>query len=229
MGMSSPTAGELFTHLIELTRRGSLRARSRTFARGEVVFHEGDIGDTIHLIERGLFAVRTSTTAGRSLIINVLATGDVFGEFAVFTAEGRRTSSVTSLAGGATIAIERDDLRAVLHDSPDLVDALLSAVVTKAENTRVRLVELLAVPADLRVLSGAPVRRVARRQRRSGAAHAARPCEPGGDHQTDRQQGAPGRGGARLAPSVSRRRDDPGPGSPRAPRPPRSPVALTFS
>ena len=152
MGMSSPTAGELFAHLIELTRLGSLRARSRTFARGEVVFHEGDMGDTIHLIERGLFAVRTSTTAGRSLIINVLATGDVFGEFAVFTAEGRRTSSVTSLAGGATIAIERDDLRALLHDSPDLVDALLSAVVTKAENTRVRLVELLAVPADLRVL-----------------------------------------------------------------------------
>lgn len=38
-------------------------ARTRSFSRGEVVFHEGDPGDTIDLIQDGVFAVRASTTA----------------------------------------------------------------------------------------------------------------------------------------------------------------------
>jgi CRP-like cAMP-binding protein len=32
-------------------------ARRRRFAKGEVVFHEGDPGDTLHLIAKGHFAV----------------------------------------------------------------------------------------------------------------------------------------------------------------------------
>ena len=31
-------------------------ARRRTFARGEVVFHEGDPADSFHLVTRGRFA-----------------------------------------------------------------------------------------------------------------------------------------------------------------------------
>ena len=35
-------------------------ARTRTFDRDEVIFHEGDPADTLHLIERGRVAVRAS-------------------------------------------------------------------------------------------------------------------------------------------------------------------------
>jgi CRP-like cAMP-binding protein len=34
-------------------------ARRRTFGRGEVVFHEGDPAESLHLIEKGRFTVRT--------------------------------------------------------------------------------------------------------------------------------------------------------------------------
>ena len=123
----------------------------RPFAKGEVVFHEDDPGDTIHLIKKGLFAVRTSTS-GRNLIINVLAPGDIFGEFALFSPGGRRTSDVTALIEGETVAVERDALRAALIARPELVEGLMSSVVVKAESTRRRLVELLSISADLRVL-----------------------------------------------------------------------------
>jgi CRP-like cAMP-binding protein len=36
------------------------RARRRVFARGEVVYHEGDPGETLHLIADGRFMVRVS-------------------------------------------------------------------------------------------------------------------------------------------------------------------------
>jgi CRP-like cAMP-binding protein len=142
----------LYEHLVEEVRAGRVRVRKRSFAKGEVVFHEDDPGDTVHLIERGLFAVRTSTTAGRSLIIDVLSAGGVFGEFAVFSDAHRRTTDVDALVPGATLTVERGELLTALRVRPDLMEDLVSAIVVKADNTRRRLVDLLSVPADLRVL-----------------------------------------------------------------------------
>jgi CRP-like cAMP-binding protein len=133
-------------------RTGALRGIERTFAKGEVVFHEGDLGDTLHLIVGGLFAVRTATAAGRHLIINVLGPGDVVGEFAVFSAQGRRTSDVSALVPGKTFTVDRAQLRKELRNRPELMEDLLATIVAKAEITQHRLVELLSIPADLRVL-----------------------------------------------------------------------------
>jgi CRP/FNR family transcriptional regulator, cyclic AMP receptor protein len=142
----------LFGQLMDDVRAGRVRARKRIFAKGEVVFHEDDPGDSLHLIEAGLFAVRTSTNSGQSLIINVLTSGDVFGEFAVFSPEGRRTTEVDALVAGRTYSIRREEVARALREQPDLIGELMGAVVAKADSTRRRLVELLSVPADLRVI-----------------------------------------------------------------------------
>jgi CRP/FNR family cyclic AMP-dependent transcriptional regulator len=142
----------LFEHLIDDVRGGKVRARERAFSKGEVVFHEDDPGDTLHLVVEGLFAVRTSTSAGRDLIINILGRGNVFGEFAVFMPDHVRTSSVTALVAGRTMAVHRAELLKAMREHPELVEDLVASVVVKAESTRDRLVELVSVPAELRVL-----------------------------------------------------------------------------
>ena len=43
-------------------------ARRRTFARGEVVFHQHDPADTLHLIASGRFAARVQTGVGDTAI-----------------------------------------------------------------------------------------------------------------------------------------------------------------
>ena len=142
----------LFEYLFEDVRSGAVRGRERSFAKGEVVFHEGDLGDTLHLIVDGLFAVRVATPAGRQAIINILGTGDVVGEFAVFSAEGKRTSDVSAIVAGTTLTIDRGQLRKALRIRPELVEDLLATIVGKAEITQQRLADLLSIPADLRVL-----------------------------------------------------------------------------
>ena len=42
-----------------------LAGRRRTFSRGEVVFHEGDPGDSLHRVTRGRFAARVTTPRRR--------------------------------------------------------------------------------------------------------------------------------------------------------------------
>src|SRR5690348_16537388 len=45
----------------EEVRRVLSMARRRTLGRSEVVFHEGDPADSVHLIAKGRFAVRVTT------------------------------------------------------------------------------------------------------------------------------------------------------------------------
>ena len=50
-------------------------ARTRTFDRDEVIFHEGDPADTLHLIERGRVAVPASNRHGQRATLAVLGPG----------------------------------------------------------------------------------------------------------------------------------------------------------
>src|SRR4051794_39845070 len=61
-------------------RRVLSTARRRRFARREVLFHEEDRGDTLHLIDKGRVAVRITTPLGDAAIVGVLGRGDVVGE-----------------------------------------------------------------------------------------------------------------------------------------------------
>ncbi len=151
-GRISTSEQRIFEYLLEDVRTGAVRGVERVFRKGEVVFHEGDLGDTLHLIVKGLFAVRTATSTGRHLIISVLGPGDVVGEFAVFSSKGKRTSEVSTVVAGKTVTVDRVQLKKALYTRPELVEDLLATIIGKAESTQQRLVDLLSIPADLRVL-----------------------------------------------------------------------------
>jgi CRP/FNR family cyclic AMP-dependent transcriptional regulator len=142
----------LFEHLMADLDAGQLVANERTFEKGEIVFHEGDPGDSLHLVRKGMFAIRASAPSGPILIVDILVPGDVFGEFAVFSRQRRRTTAVTALSSGATFAVEREQLRAAIGFRPELAEELIATIISKTESTTQRLVELLHVPAELRVL-----------------------------------------------------------------------------
>jgi len=147
------TSGEhLFQRVLAAVDAGRVVANQRTFEKGDIVFHEGDPGDSLHLVRQGIFAIRSSTPSGAILIVDILAPGDVFGEFAVFSNLRRRTTAVTALSPGATLTVEREQLRAAIAFRPELAEELIATIIGKAESTTQRLVEMLYVPAELRVL-----------------------------------------------------------------------------
>ena len=61
--------------------------RKRSFDWAEVVFHEGDTADAVHLVTRGRFALRVVSPLGRSAMLAVRGPGESFGEFALLAAE----------------------------------------------------------------------------------------------------------------------------------------------
>ncbi|MGH8921188.1 MAG: cyclic nucleotide-binding domain-containing protein, partial [Actinomycetes bacterium] len=74
----------LLTGLDEAERSRLLAAgEPRRFRRHEVVFHEGDPGDSLHLILSGQLTVRVTTPLGDVATLSLLGTGQSFGELAL--------------------------------------------------------------------------------------------------------------------------------------------------
>jgi CRP-like cAMP-binding protein len=126
------------------------RCRRRRFKRGEVVFHDGDPGDTLHLVAKGHFAVRATTPMGDTAMLRVFRPGDCFGELAVIQ-PAPRAGTVVALEDGDTLSlthVELDELRA-MHPG---VDQLLTlALIAEVRRLAAALVEALYLPVERRL------------------------------------------------------------------------------
>jgi CRP-like cAMP-binding protein len=125
-------------------------ARRRRFARNEVVFHDGDPGDTLHLVTKGRFAIRITTPLGDVATLRVLGPGEHFGELAVL-APGPRRGTLVALESAETLSLHRDDLDRLRTTMPKVNDMLMTALVVEVRRQAVALVDALYVPADRRV------------------------------------------------------------------------------
>ena len=141
----------LLNALNEADRREVLSAcRRRKFARGEVVFHEGDPGDTLHLIAKGHVAVRTITPAGDQALIRVLGAGDFFGELAVI-APAPRNATIDCLDPTETLGLHRDAFYELRAKHPGVDAVLMQALIAEVRRLSTQLCEALYLPAESRV------------------------------------------------------------------------------
>jgi CRP/FNR family transcriptional regulator, cyclic AMP receptor protein len=126
------------------------RARRRHFSRNEVLFHDGDPGDTLHVVIKGHLAVRITTPRGQTAAVRILGPGDHFGELAVL-APGVRTGTVVALEAAETLSLHRDQLEELLSRVPEMQNVLTQALVAEVRRLAAALVDALYVPADQRV------------------------------------------------------------------------------
>jgi CRP-like cAMP-binding protein len=125
-------------------------AERRTFRRGQVVFHDDDPADALHLVLDGHFAVRTTTPAGDSVLIAIVGRGDAFGELALIDA-GRRGATVQAFADGETLALHRDAFEALRRQRPAVDRALATILAERLRRLNDLLLEAHHLEADVRV------------------------------------------------------------------------------
>jgi CRP/FNR family transcriptional regulator, cyclic AMP receptor protein len=129
-----------------------LVARRRRFSRNEVVFHRDDPGDSLHLIEKGRFAIRVMTALGDVATIAVRGPGESFGEMALVAEEPRRSATVTALEEAETFSIFRDDFARLRKRHPAIEAALFRFLAGEVRMLNERLLEALYLPVEKRVL-----------------------------------------------------------------------------
>ncbi len=137
----------------EADRRRLLAAtKRRRFARREVIFHEGDLGDTLHLIDRGRVAVRSATPSGDIATLRVRGAGEVMGELALLRSGSRRTATVVALERTETLSLHRNAFVELRERHPSIDDFLLSLLADEVRRLSNLLVEALYAPVETRVL-----------------------------------------------------------------------------
>jgi CRP-like cAMP-binding protein len=127
-------------------------ARRRRYAKGEVLFHEGDAGDSLHLLEKGHVAIRVSTALGEVSTHTVLGPGEAFGEQALLTHDARRTASAIALDAVETRVLHRAEFSALVQEHPEVALILIDLLASQVRRLSDRLTEALYVPAETRVL-----------------------------------------------------------------------------
>lgn len=143
----------LLDDLDGLDRRDLIAAaRRRRFTRNEVVFHEGDPGDSLHLIVKGYVAVRATTRLGDVVTLAVLGPGQPFGELALLTGDAERTASVVALDAVETLSWRRPQIEELRASSPDVDRFLIEILTEQVQRLSGLLVEALHLPVETRLV-----------------------------------------------------------------------------
>jgi CRP-like cAMP-binding protein len=144
----------LLTPLSEEERTAVLKAsRRRTYARGEVLFHEGDIGDSLHLVLRGHLAVRVSTPNGERATLNVVGPGAHVGELALAHRSGPhvRSATVVALEPAETRNLSAHAFYDLCDRHPRVQTLLVDLLATRVRELSFRMLETMYLSLDRRL------------------------------------------------------------------------------
>jgi CRP-like cAMP-binding protein len=142
----------LLASLTEDERRAVLSAtRIRRFDRGEVVVHEGDPADSLHLIESGRLAVRVTTPNGERATLNIIGPGEYFGELSLL--DGRqptRSASIVALEPAVTRSLPASAFRELRERHPGAQHLVLTLMARRVQELSARVVEAMYDGLDRR-------------------------------------------------------------------------------
>ena len=109
----------------------------RSYVAGQVVFREGDSGDTCFVVRSGAVKI-TREHGGRTIALAELRAGDMFGELAMFGGE-TRSATAQALEETAAVALLAGDIRRLLMSSPDIAVKMLETMADRVRATNERL------------------------------------------------------------------------------------------
>jgi CRP-like cAMP-binding protein len=115
--------------------------RRRRFRKGEVIFHQGDPGESLHVVASGAVKIVLPSPEGEEAIIATLRPGDFFGELALLD-DAPRSATAVALEASETLALPRAVFRELLDRDPRLRDALLAGLAHELRRLTTHVEEL---------------------------------------------------------------------------------------
>ena len=95
----------------------------KIYAAGEVLFRQGEEGDTFYIIRDGKVAISVADAEGRSTVVAHLGKGAFFGEMSLLTGE-KRTATITAEADTTVLALSKAIFADVLETNAQIAEAL---------------------------------------------------------------------------------------------------------
>jgi len=113
-GISRREFGHLFQALV-----------SRAYAPGEILFHEGDVGRALFILESGHVEITRAAAARDATRVAVLNPGDYFGEMSLLD-ERPRTATAAAMEPVRVYLLYKTELEKLLKGVPHIGAAIMT-------------------------------------------------------------------------------------------------------
>jgi len=116
--------------------------RPRRYPRGSIIFHQGDPGTTLYLIETGEVKLTVTAESGKEVTLALLGPGAFFGELSLLDG-GPRSANAVARVDSKLGVLDREHLLRVLVEHPTANASLLSVVTRRLRRTTAQVHDAL--------------------------------------------------------------------------------------
>jgi len=116
-------------------------AKSRRYAKDDVVFHADESGDVFCLIKEGQVKVTMISPEGKEIILSMLGPGDFFGEMALLDNEPR-SATVIATEPLEIVTIWRNDFLQILSEQFSITKKVLAELSRRLRSASNRIESL---------------------------------------------------------------------------------------
>lgn len=104
----------------------------RTYPKGSIVIHEGDLTDSLYVILSGRVKVFLSDENGKEFMLSMIGPGDYFGEVALDG--GPRSASIMTLEPCRFFVVPKADVKGLIERHPDFARDLIGRLIRKVRS-----------------------------------------------------------------------------------------------
>ncbi len=117
------------------------RGRVRNYSSGAVLFHEGEPGDSLHVVVEGRIRVAVVSSTGEEATVAYVGPGDCFGEMSVFDGRARSATGIAA-EKTKTFVLTRDAFVEWVSERPQAALALLETLSLRLRRADENLADL---------------------------------------------------------------------------------------
>lgn len=110
------------------------RLSTESYPKGTVLFHQGDPGDSVLVLETGAIKVSNLSPDGREVVMALLGPGEMLGELSIFDS-GVRTADATAIEDTTALVLSHDVFRPFLEEHPAVAIHLLEVLAVRLRET----------------------------------------------------------------------------------------------
>jgi CRP/FNR family transcriptional regulator, cyclic AMP receptor protein len=119
-------------------------------SRGQILFHEGEPGDSLYIVLSGKVKLGRRASDGRENLVAVMGPSDQFGELSLFD-PGPRTATAVVVTDGRVARLPKAALQKWVEERPQIAMQLLRVVARRLRRTNTMLADLIFVDVPGRV------------------------------------------------------------------------------
>jgi CRP/FNR family transcriptional regulator, cyclic AMP receptor protein len=120
------------------------------FQKGQNVFAQGDLADTVFYIQKGKIKLTVLSDLGKEAVIGILGPGQFFGE-GCMNGHKLRMSTTTAMENCVITAIAKTTMIAALRDEPQFSQMFLTYLLTRNSRIEEDLVDQLFNSSERRL------------------------------------------------------------------------------